>query len=775
MEVALVVIDSTRYWRTGLLTSFLNVLGDRISRYRWWVLLVWLVLIGIAIPGAGQVKNVLLGGSGTIQGSKSLAVDRLLYSDFDNPYTKALQVAFQDPQGNVEDASYAETVKACQRVLLQAKGVRQVLSYYDTHDSRMRSPDGHATLLIVGLKAASVQEEEALVPAIRQALASFKSQNMDIRVTGRSAITTDVNLFGAEDSSKAEGRAIPLTLIVLLLAFGSLVAAGIPLAMGIVSTTVTLALLFLAAQRMELSNLAQNISSMLGLALGIDYSLLMVNRYREALQNGKDSHDAIVETLSTSGKAVIFSGGTVLIGLVGLFFSPLLETQSVGIGGVLVVLVSVLASLTLVPALFAIAGPRINWPTALSKSLVRPEAIHAWRRWAGFVMDRPGRSLAIALVILLAMLAPVKHYVAGFPDRECLPPAMEARQGMDILDTMHLGWSVFPIYVVVKSPDDRPILSTANLPGLLQLSKALKADPRVTLVNSPVDLKAGMSPLAYAMLYSRPDQALKTYPAIQELFLSHDKRSVLYQVILKSETTLEQAKALVREIETWKLQGKLGVIVGGQPVYYNDFDQAMNRSFPVVIGFVVVATFFMLLLAFRSILIPIKAILMNLLAVGAGYGAMVAVFLMGWGKELIGLSQPINAIPQSIILIIFCVVFGLSMDYEVFLLSRMKESYDQTGDNRHSTLEGLAYTGSIITSAALIMTMIFGAFAWAEMVLVKMLGLGLAVAVLVDATIIRCVAVPAFMRLAGRWNWYPGAPLAKPLKVEPSTVTTVGE
>lgn len=758
-----------------MLSSFLNILGNRISRHRWWVLLIWLVLIGIAIPGAGQVKDVLLGGSGAIHGSKSLEVDRILYSDFDNPYTKSLQVAFQDLNGTIEDPTYAETVKACQQVLLKTKGVRQVLSYYDTHDARQRSPDGHSTMLLVGLKAASIQEEEALVPLIRQAVTPFKSASMAIHVTGRAAITTDVNLFGANDSSQAEARAIPLTLIVLLLAFGSLVAAGIPLAMGLVSTTVTLAILFVFAQRMELSNLAQNVSSMLGLALGIDYSLLMVNRYREALQSGKESHDAISETLSTAGKAVIYSGGTVLVGLLGLFFSPLMETQSVGIGGSLVVLVSVLASLTLVPALLAFAGPKINWPKTLSRSLVRPQTIQAWRRWGGFIMDRPGRSLALALVLLLAMLAPVKHFVAGFPDRQSLPAGMESQQGMNILDTVRLGWSVFPVYVVVKAPADRPILTTANLPGLLHLSRTLKADPRVTLVTSPVDLKAGMSPLAYAMLYSNPDAALKTYPAIQELFLSHDKRSALYQVIIKDGSTLEDAKALVREIETWKLPGGLRVLVGGQPVYYNDFDLAMNSSIPVVVGFVVITTFLMLLFAFRSFLIPIKAILMNLLAVGAGYGAMVAVFLLGWGKELIGLTEPVNAIPQSIVLIIFCVVFGLSMDYEVFLLSRMKESFDQTGDNRHSTLEGLAFTGSIITSAALIMTMIFGAFAWAELILIKMLGLGLAVAVLVDATIIRCLAVPAFMRLAGRWNWYPGSPLTQAARIEQPTASKVGD
>jgi RND superfamily putative drug exporter len=259
------------------------------------------------------------------------------------------------------------------------------------------------------------------------------------------------------------------------------------------------------------------------------------------------------------------------------------------------------------------------------------------------------------------------------------------------------------------------------------------------------------------MLYARPDQALKTYPAIQELFLSHDKRSVLYQVILKDQTSLDDAKRFVREIGRWKVAGGLELMVGGQPVYYNDFDQAMARAFPVVIGFIVAATFLMLAVAFRSFLIPIKAILMNLLSVGAGLGAMVAVFLTGRGSWLVGLAEPTDAIPQSLILIIFCVVFGLSMDYEVFLLSRMKEVHDATGDNRQATVEGLAHTGSIITSAALVMTLIFGAFAWAEMVLVKMLGFGLAVAVLVDATVIRCVAVPAFMRLAGRWNWYPGA------------------
>ncbi len=750
-----------------MLTAWLRRWAHVTYRHSWWVLGVWLLIVAGAGLGAARVAGVLRGGSGAIAGSRSLAVDQALYRDFSNPYTKALEITFQSTASTIADPAFAQGVAEVERRVLAVRRVRRILDWGPGGDSNLRSPNGHVVALVVGLDAQSITQEEGMVPVVRAAVAGVHVPGVKICVTGRSAITTDFNALNAADSDAAESRALPLTLVVLLLAFGSLVAAGIPLAMGVVSTTASMGILFLAGQHFELSNLAQNVSTMLGLAVGIDYSLLIISRYREAIRSAPDAPStgatfreriplALDQTLATAGKAVIFSGMAVTTGLAGLLFTPLMETRSVGIGGCLVVAISVLVALSLVPALLAVLGPAIDWPPVLARSLQGQASRQRWLRWSHRVLDHPFRSLLLVLLIAGALIAPARSYVAGFPSARWLPEAMESRQGLDALGVLHLGWSVFPVYVIAKADGGDSVLSPRHLPGLLALSDALHRERLVHLVYGPVDLRPGLGAFAYRLLYLDVDRALAQYPQIAELYLSHDQRSALFEVILDNDTSVAEAKAVVNDISAMHPGYGLTLTVGGQAVYYDDYDKAMNRAFPLVAGFVIGATFLVLLLAYRSWLIPIKAVLMNLVSVGAGYGAMVAVFLLGWGRQLVGLSQPVEAIPQAVPLIIFCVVFGLSMDYEVFLLSRMKEHYDRYRDNRAAVAEGLAATGGIITSAALVMVVVFGAFARAQVWLVQMLGLGLAVAVLVDATLIRCLAVPAFMRLAGRWNWVPG-------------------
>ncbi|HBN09474.1 MAG TPA: hypothetical protein DD435_12765 [Cyanobacteria bacterium UBA8530] len=740
----------------------LKAFGRRIHALRWLVIGAWILALLVSSFFAKDVESVLRGGAGAIKGSQSLMVDTLLYRDFDNPFTKVAIVTFKSARLTTDHPDFQAAVAKIKKDLVEKPFIRETLSYYDAKDERMRTEDGHALAMLVGMKAKDMREEEKILPELREAIRetkeAYKKSGLLIETTGRSALTYDFNIISSKDSTKAEGRAIPLTLMVLLLAFGSLVAAGLPLFMGIFSTTVTMGLIVLLGQSVELSTLTQNIATMLGLAVGIDYSLLMVNRFREGLKERLSVSEAIAETLATSGKAVIYSGLAVLTGLCGLFLTPLFETQSVGVGGTMVVAVSVLAALTLVPAILSVCGTFIDWPPQFSKSIQSEASKEAWRKWASFLMDRPVRALLVALVLIGTMVWPVQKFVSGFPSQKWFPLAMESRRGLDVLADMKQGWSIFPVYLIVekKEENDTPILAPRYLAKLLKVSRAINGDPLVGSVVGPVDLQPGLSSLNYLMLYSNLEKTLSKYPKISQLFLSHDRKSTLFQVVMKDSATLEESKAAVKRWEKLDVGENLKIKVGGQLVFYNDYDEAMNASFPRVIAFVLFSTFLVLFFAYRSFLIPLKAILMNLLSVGAGYGALVAVFLLGWGRQLIGLSEVVDGIPQSIPLIIFCVVFGLSMDYEVFLLSRIKESYDQSGDNRAATAEGLALTGGIITSAALIMVFVFGAFAWADMVLVKMLGLGLAVAVLVDATVIRCLAVPAFMRIAGRWNWYPG-------------------
>lgn len=536
----------------------------------------------------------------------------------------------------------------------------------------------------------------------------------------------------------------------MLLAFGTLVAAGVPLVMGGCAIVLTQGLLYLIAGRIELTAFAQSVSTMLGLAMGIDYSLLMVNRFREALARGLETAQAVEETVATAGVAVLFSGLTVLIGFAGLVGTPILDTRSIGWGGFIVVIGAVTLALTLLPALLGVLGPRVDAPRWFRLPTLATQQA-TWRRWAQRIMRRPVPFGLTALVLLLALCWPATTIKLGFPTGKWLPERLEYQQGFDALIEMGKGGVIAPVHLILKS-EEGEALSLKTLPALIAYSRELAQDPRVAEVAGPVDLRRGMSPAEYAFLYSNLDQAMQQYPLLGDLFLSKDRTTTYMYLTLKDEVEFEETKRFARELEGKAPEG-FSVLVGGQASFYNDFDAAMLGIYPWVIGFVVVATLVVMTLAFRSYLVPIKAVLMNLLSVGAGYGVVVAVFQYGWGAHLFGLDGPSGAIPLSIPLMLFCIIFGLSMDYEVFLLHRVKEVYDETGDNTHATVEGVASTAGIITSAALIMVVVFGAFAWAEMVIVQMLGLGLAVAVLVDATIIRILLVPAFMRLAGDWNW----------------------
>ncbi|HEY9764979.1 MAG TPA: MMPL family transporter, partial [Chroococcales cyanobacterium] len=564
--------------------------GLRIHALRWFVIGGWILALLVASFFAKDIESVLRGGTGTIKGSQSLLVDSILYRDFDNPFTKVAIVTFKSDRLSTDHPDFLNAVARIKKDLVEKDFVRETLSYYDAKDERMRTKDGHALAMLVGMKAKDMREEEKILPRVREAIRETKevekSRGIIIETTGRSALTYDFNIISSKDSTKAEGRAIPLTLLVLLLAFGSLVAAGLPLFMGLFSTSVTMGLIVLLGQRIELSTLTQNIATMLGLAVGIDYSLLMVNRFREGLKEGLPVSEAIAETLATSGKAVIYSGLAVLMGLCGLFLTPLFETQSVGVGGTMVVAVSVLAALTLVPAILSVCGTFIDWPPKFSKSIQSEASREAWRKWASFLMDRPVRALLVALVLVGMMVWPAQKFVSGFPSQKWFPLAMESRRGLDVLADMKQGWSIFPVYVIVEKKDEKnlkdPILSPRYLAKLLKVSRYINQDPLVGSVVGPVDIQPGLSPLTYFILYSNLERTLLKYPKVAQLFLSHDRKSTLFQVVMKDSATLEEAKAAVRKWEKLDVGKNLKIKVGGQLVFYNDYDEAMNKSFPRV-------------------------------------------------------------------------------------------------------------------------------------------------------------------------------------------------
>jgi RND superfamily putative drug exporter len=762
-------------------------LGRYAARHPWFFLAAWTLLVAAAAGGARKAPSLLFGGSGDIPGSPPERADSLLRAGFDNPYSQLLVLAVRglDAAGRVDDreggpaADAADRLKKALTALPQVAGV---MTPETVLDKRLLPPPGEGMMILIGVKAGSVREAEQAIPVVRKAsdsvLSSIAPSHPGLRwaVTGRSAFTYDINHFNAKDSAEAEARAIPLTLLVLLFAFGSVVAAGVPALLGFLSTVVSMGLVFLLARHWVLSNLVQNVTSMIGLAVGIDYSLLIIHRYRQALARiresgasaGTDGADgtaralALEEAMGTAGRAVFLSGLTVMIGFAGMLFTPLMETRSIGWGGCIVVLVSMAVALTFLPSLLVVLGKSLDWPAALSRRLAGGKRGRRWEAWSHRVMDDAPWFAAASLAALLLLAYPGRYTEFGFPEGKFIPERLEFSRGLRMLDSMGMAGLVRPINLILTAKDGGPALTPARIDSLCAFSARIRKDPAVGRVFGPVDLSDDWPTAKYRAFYADVPEALERAPFIKDLFLSRDGRSLLMQVLIRPEAGLEREKALAKDIPRWFGLAGMDLGEGGQAVYYNDFDKAMKAAYAPCLTFVLAVTFVSMLLFFRSPLVSFKALAMNALSVLAGYGAVVYVFQLGHGDGFFGSPGPTEVVPMTLPLMLFCILFGLSMDYEIFLLSRIREHFLRTGDNRGSIAEGLADTGPMITSAALIMTAVFGAFAFADMVVVQMLGLGLATAVLVDATLIRVLLVPAFMKLAGKWNWWPMGEARRP-------------
>ena len=745
------------------MNGFFHRLGRAVVRRPWGLLTAWLVVIALGAVGAHRLSQVTVSVEGGVPGSASRTAGDTLLRDFSNPYIDPIVVAVSAPQLEVGKAPYLDWLRHTQRSLAALPGVRRVASYADDQEARLRSGDGHVTMLLVGVNAADNAGRQRGVVMVRQALVPLAAElrGLDPRarvaVTGGAAADLDINTWSAEGGDHAEKRALPLTLAILVVAFGTLVAASLPFLTGLSTTTVSLGLAFVLARLMPVSNLLGNVVTMVGLAIGIDYSLLMVTHYREQ-PPGLPLPERVAATVVLAGRTISWSGLTVIIGLLGLLFSPLLETRSVGIGGALVVCVSVLAAMTLLPAALMILGPRIDWLPVLRRRPGRPGLLAFWRALGGWVVRHPFITLFAAGGLVLAIAAPILRIHTGFAnDRWFLPPGMESREGADLLASVRGENAARPIYLLVRTTDGSPLVALAHLPGLYAYARQLARDPRIAAVHSPVSLQEDVSLEDYQELYADPEQAFKDYPQIAEMYLSRDRRAGLFEITPSEQASVAQIGTLARELRTRAPPGAYSVMVAGTPAEHNDFNDYMYRSLPRIFGFVVCATLLLLFAAFRSYLLPVKAVLMNLLAVAAGIGAVVAIFQLGWLNGLIGLEHPVTAIPLEIPLMVFCLSFGLSMDYELFLLFRIQHEYRRNQDNSRATIEGLAAVAPVITGAGLIMVVVFGAFMSAQLPVLKMTGAGLCVAVLVDATLIRALLVPAVMAIAGRWNWYPGA------------------
>ncbi|MFI5234760.1 MAG: MMPL family transporter [Gemmatimonadales bacterium] len=743
----------------------MGVVAQTLVRWRWVVILAWVVAGFFAVRAAPRTPALLNTRGGSRHPTEASQADSLIRNRFPEPLSEYFAVTVQGP-GRLTEGAGRALVDSLAAASKRLPYVRDVLSFGSTGDSVFTSRDGRTTFFVVALKVPTSDSGGALVEPYRAVLhRAFDVQpgheRYVVQVTGRSPLDVDIRNVSAQDSKRSEQRLLPLTLVILVLAFGALLAAILPLIVGFLAIAVTLAIVGVLTRFMPMSVFVLNMTSMIGLGVGIDYSLLVVTRFREELTRGLPPTQAAVQTLRTAGAAVVTSGLTVVVGFAALVFTPLIETQSVGIGGLVVVITAVLLATTLLPALLAIIGRQIDRPRWLARRLAWYHAPTIWENWARSLARHPRRALTLGGIGVALLSAPMILIRIGLPARNWWPLATEAGRGVQTLQEIGAAGVILPVRVVIEFPPGRTAVDAASLRGLMQFSDSLKADGRVASVRSIVSLEPGGSLLGYSLLYSDLPRARAQYGPFLDAYLSGDGRVALIDVLVADTTSLTTAMDFVRTariLGTRPPKGLRGatIRVGGYQAASVDFQDDLLRRFPLMVLLILGSTAVMLAIAFRSLLVPIKAVIMNSLSVSATFGIIVLVFQYGYGARIFGLDGPADAIFVAVPVLVFAVVFGLSMDYEVFLLARIKEAYDTHGRNSQATMEGLSATASTITSAALIMIMVFGVFAFARVLVMQFLGFGLAVAVLLDATLVRMVLVPAFMHLAGRWNWWPG-------------------
>jgi putative drug exporter of the RND superfamily len=680
----------------------------------------------------------------------------------------SFSLIFASPTLPAKDPAFRREVERALKPLREDDRVARVVTAYDppVYDlavpaAQLVSHDGRRALAVVELKgeaaAFSSLEFSVLPPDVYPSLrAKVRTETLEVLPVGNIPLNHDFTEVTRTDLRRAELVILPVVVILLLLVFGSVVAALLPLAVGALSMAGAIAGTLLMARYTSVSVYAPNIVTMIGLGVAIDYSLFIVSRFREEIRQA-DGPDALARTMATAGRAILFSGLTVAIGLLGMVFLGLGNIGSIGWAGTVVVSLAVLYALTILPALLAILGPRVN---SLRLPFVHPERSSRgrglWHGVAVTVMKHPWAVFFSVSALLLVLGVPFLHLRVGSGDVNALPPEAVSRRGDSALREHFPGGDTNRILVVVRYPDGSP-LTAERVGGLYDLSRWLAKRPHVGRVESLVDLDPSVSREQYQQLATAPAEMLP--PGVrQAMRQTVGGRLALLVVSTPLKPSSPEARALVEGIRKSHPQVGGEVLVTGQTAFDLDIIDLVTRHAPLTVGLVMLATYVVLFLLLGSVLLPLKAVVMNLLSISASYGALVWIFQEGHLSSWLNFTP--GPIQTATPLIMFCFVFGLSMDYEVLLLSRVREEYDRTGDTSRAVADALESTGRLITGAAAIMAAVFFGFATAGSVIIQAVGVGIGLAVVIDATIVRALLVPATMQLMGRWNWWAPAPLA---------------
>jgi RND superfamily putative drug exporter len=697
-------------------TGPLYVIGRFCSRHHWPVIAAWVVL-AIALLAIANAAGSKTSENLTLPGTDSTTATELLEDNLPEQAYGSNPLVFEAPQGKLSQAKYATAIDETVKRLNELGEVNSAVSPLSPQGAPFLSEDGSIGYIPVVLNVGpgEIDEEQA-------------ERILDSAEPARKAgLETAVGSYVGQQLSKpatetSEAIGLAAAVIILLFAFGTATAMMLPIVSAVLGLACALSIVHLLEHVLEVPGVASTLATMIGLGVGIDYALFIVTRHKLQLGEGMEVRESIARATATAGGAVVFAGFTVVIALCSLAFAGIPLVSTLGFTAAVAVVVAVSAATTLLPAMLGALGPRINsLRVKLGKTHPDDKEPHGWRRWAERVSARPGAATVVSLLILGVLAIPIFQLDLGQNDISALPKETTSRQAYDALDKGFGPGVNGPL--LVASEFTSPAEAKQVLPGL---QKAVDGAEDVEAVGEPT--------------------------------LDKQNTVAVFTVLSESEPWADDTVSLVENLrETVVPQALKGTeassYVGGQTAGYIDLATQIADKLPLMIAIVVALSFFVLLVAFRSLLVPVKAAAMNLISVAAAYGIVTAVFQLGWGSSLIGLDHAIPIV-SFVPLLMFAILFGLSMDYEVFLLTQMREHFEETGDAKRAVVEGLANTGRVITSAAAIMVCVFTSFVLNGDPVVKEFGVGLAVAIAIDSTLVRCLLVPAVMVLLGKRAWW---------------------
>ncbi|TFE23381.1 MMPL family transporter [Cohnella luojiensis] len=739
--------------------------GKALYKVRWVIVAFWIVIALFGGFAFGKLTPLLSGGGWDVPGSQSLTAGKLLATEFDGRSESSMTLVLKDPEHAAGSPEYNDKLGKIVDRLKAEEGVSGVFSILNASEgigSGLVGKDPNLSIAFVDMDMKLDFVINKVPDYQERVVEQAESLGAEAYLVGGAAFWGESSVQSQEGLAKAEMIVFPLIIIILLLVFRSVMATITPLMVTIASVLVAMGIVYLVAREVELSVFVTNSAMMLGLGVGIDYSLFMVSRFKSELAiKGNTKQDALVKTLETAGHTVFFSALTVIAALSALFIVPIDAIKAIAFGGIVVVFVAGLASLTLLPAVLVILGLRINKG---SIPFLRPRAstrTSGWKRWTKAIMRRPILFLVLTLLALGAFASPALNLKLDSPDIRTLPADTSVRQGFALMEESFGIGATNQISIVLRNQNS-DLSAPEALTKIAELHAELGKQEHISNVTSVASFFPGMDSGIVSGLLNGSGSALPVdVDFMVNRYVSKDRHTALLEVELDQYGSSEAGREVVKSLRDIVLPGfalpeGTSFSIGGETMNGMETSQAISDSLLPALGIMLVLIFLILIFTFRSLLLPLKAIILNLFSVAATYGILVFVFALGYGSEIFN-AESNGYVIHFVPVLLLALLFGLSTDYEVFLVSRVKEEHDRTGAHEDSIAEGMEKTGPLITGAAVLMIAVFAGFAFSGVLPIQMLGFGMAVAIALDSTVIRMLLVPVTMKLLGRASWwFPG-------------------